>query len=107
MPNPLLQEVIPELADEIRYLLEKDDKQEIAEQVSTLRIFERCRCNGNSCATFYTLPKPEAAWGAEHKNIVLDAKKGWLILDVVDKKIACVEVLDRHEIREKLLRQLP
>jgi hypothetical protein len=30
-----------------------------------------------------------------------------LILDVVDGEIACVEVLDREDIREKLLSFLP
>jgi hypothetical protein len=34
-------------------------------------------------------------------------EEGMLILDVVDGEIACMEVLDREDVREKLDRVLP
>lgn len=107
MSQPLLKQVLPEFAAELRTLLEKDDEIQLAEQVSNLRIVDRCRCEENSCATFYTFPKPKDAWGAGHENIVLDATEGLLVLDVVDRKIVCVEVLDRNDVREKLLNRMP
>lgn len=107
MPAPLLQDDLPEFADELRALLEKDNLSRLAGQVGALRIFDRCRCEEMSCASFYTVPKPKGAWGAGHENIVLDAGEGLLVLDVVKGQIVYVEILDRGEIREKLLRQVP
>jgi hypothetical protein len=106
MSHPLLQEAVPELAAELRTLLEKDEPQ-LAQQVASLRIVDRCRCGEDSCATFYTVPQPKGAWGAGHENILLDAERGYLILDLVDRRIVCVEVLDRDEFRLKLLNLLP
>jgi hypothetical protein len=107
MAEPLLQEALPEFADELRALLEKDGLIQLAEQVASLRIVDRCRCGEESCASFFTVPKPEGAWGAGHENIVLDADEGMLVLDAVGGKIVHVEILDRDEIRKKLLRQIP
>lgn len=72
-----------------------------------MRILERCRCGDDFCATFYTLPKPVGAYGPSHQNVTLTPEEGMLILDVVDGEIACVEVLDRPVIREKLDAVLP
>ena len=107
MAEPLLQEALPEFADELRALLEKDELVHFVTQVASLRIVDRCRCGEESCASFYTAPKPEGSWGVGHENIVLDAKEGMLVLDTVASKIVHVEILDRDEIREKLLRQVP
>jgi hypothetical protein len=107
MAEPLLQEVLPEFADELRALLEADGLYQLAGQVASLRIVDRCRCGEESCASFYAVPKPEGAWGAGHENIVLDAEEGMLVLDTVGGKIMHVEILDRDTVREKLLRQIP
>ena len=107
MSHPLLKQALPEFADELRTLLEKDGQFELAEQVSNLHIIDRCSCGETSCATFYTVPKPKGAWGAGHENMILDASEGLLVLDVVNGKIVCVEVLDRDDVRQKLLNQMP
>jgi hypothetical protein len=44
------------------------------------------------------------AWGPEHKNIPLDSIEGFLILDVVNEKIVCIEVLYRDDLRARFLR---
>ena len=81
---------------------------DLAAQVPTLSIFERSRCGDDvCCATFYTRPKPEGSFGRGHRNVVLAPDEAMVILDVAGEEIACVEVLDRHEIREELLRLLP
>jgi hypothetical protein len=72
-----------------------------------LRIFERCDCGDDFCSTFYTQPKPEGAYGLGHRNVVLAPDDGMVILDVVVDEIACVEILDRDDVREKLLGVLP
>ena len=107
MAETLLREILPEFTDELRALLNKDELIQLVGQVASLRIVDRCRCGEESCASFYTVPKPEGAWGVGHENIVLDAEEGMLVLDTVGGKIVHVEILDRDEIREKLLRQIP
>lgn len=107
MSQLLLRDALPELASELKSLLEQDDLAQLAEQVDLLRIIDRCRCDSKTCATFYTVPKPKGAWGAGHENIVLDVEEGLTVLDTLDGKIVCVEILDRVDIREKLLHQLP
>jgi hypothetical protein len=52
-------------------------------------------------------PKPDGAYGPGHRNVVLAPDEGMIILDVVAEEIACVEVLDRNDIRQKLDKVLP
>jgi DNA-binding transcriptional regulator YiaG len=47
------------------------------------------------------------AWGPEHKNIPLDPIEGFLVLDVVNEEIVCIEVLYRDDLRARLLRLFP
>jgi hypothetical protein len=99
----LLPDVLPSFAAELRQLLDEQHEHELAAQVPTLTIFDRCRCGDDICATFYTGPKPNDGFGPGHRNVRLMPEDGMLILDVVDGKIACVEVLDREDFRQKLL----
>ena len=107
MSAPLLTNAMPELAQELESLLVKDGESDLAVQVRQLHIVDRCRCGDDFCATFYTVTRPNGAWGAGHRNISLDCETGMLILDVVNDKITCVEVLDRDEIRHRLHEVLP
>lgn len=97
---PLLVEVLPAFADEIRSLLVEQGEHELAAQVSTLRVVGRCRCGDEFCGTFYVRPKPKGSYGPDHRCVPLESKEGDLVLDVVREKIAAVEVLFRDEIRD-------
>ena len=97
-----LIEVFPDLADELRVRLRSEDEKELAETVSDLRIVERCRCGDEFCGTFYTIPKPRGSYGPTHRTIDLDVEEGMLIVDVVDERIVCVEVLYRDRVRDRL-----
>jgi len=103
----LLKDALPELAEELRTLLGKDDQAELASQIASLQIIDRCRCGDDFCATFYTIPKPKCAWGLGHETIPLDCKDCYLNVDVVDGRIVSIEVLYRDSIRDKLLQLLP
>jgi hypothetical protein len=103
----LLTEILPLLADELEQLLKKAGKPLLAAQVSQLTIVERCRCGDDFCASFYTQPKPEGKYGPGHDCMDLDAAEGTLLLDVVDGTIAHVEILNRDNIRQKLITALP
>ena len=103
----LLTKVLPLFADELEQLLKKEGESELAAQVPQLNIVDRCRCGDDFCASFYTQPKPAGAYGPGHRSMVLEPAEGMLILDVVADAIACVEVLYRNDIRDKLLSVLP
>ncbi len=53
---------------------------------------------------FYVRPMPKGAYGPGHRNVPLTPQDGMLILDVVDEKIAAVEVLDRDDVRKAVER---
>jgi len=103
---PLLSEAIPDLAQELQRLL-SPDHADLATQVPTLRIVDRCRCGDDFCAMFYTAPPPDGAYGPGHENVALDVDRGMMILDVVDRRIMSVEVLDRPEVRSLIERIVP
>ena len=84
----------------------RDGEVELAGQVSSLALVDRCRCDSDSCATLYCVPKPEGAWGSDHRNILLATKEGLTVVDVLDEKIVCIEILDRAEIRARVLELL-
>lgn len=104
---PLLLTAMPELADELEALLRIAGETDLAAQVPGLRIVDRCRCSDDFCSTFYVQPKPDGAYGPGHRNVALEPKTGMLILDVVDEKIAGVEVLYRDDVQRKLQDALP
>lgn len=103
----LLTGVLPVFADELERLLMEAGQMELAAQVKQLAIVDRCRCGDDFCASFYTQPKPEGAYGPGHRCMELEPAEGMLILDIVDGTIAQVEVLYRDEIRDKLLVAFP
>jgi len=105
--RPILTNALPELADEIEELLRVKGEPDLAAQVGELRIVDRCRCGDDFCATFYVQPKPEGSYGPGHRNIDLKPDTGMLVLDVVDERIAAVEVLHRDDVRRKLHALLP
>lgn len=72
---------------------------DLASTIAALEVVEHCGCGDDFCQSFYTAPKPDGAYGAGHRNVVLDAPwAGMLILDVVHDEIVCVEVLDREPL---------
>ncbi|MGI8467675.1 MAG: hypothetical protein ACR2N3_04410 [Pyrinomonadaceae bacterium] len=103
----VLKDVLPELSSELKSLFEKEKKSELAEQVDTLQITDRCRCGDDFCATIYTVPKPKGAWGTNHYTLPLDPEKGMINVDILNGKIVEIEILNRDEIREKVLKLLP
>ena len=107
MPTILLVEAIPWFAKELARLLIEHDESDLASQVDQLEIFDRCRCGDDFCSTFYTQSKPEGAWAGEFRGCILAPESGMLILDIVDERIACVEVLNRDDLRRDLLLLLP
>jgi len=105
--STLLSAALPQVAVELTELLTATGRHELAAQVPFLSIVDRCRCGDDFCATIYTQPKPNGSWGPKLECIDLDAERGAIILDVVDGRIATIEILNRDELREKLLMIMP
>jgi hypothetical protein len=103
----ILKDLLPELAQELEELLMAEKEPDLAMQVSSLQIVDRCRCGDDFCSTIYTESKPKGSYGPGHQCIELEPNHGMLILDVVNNKIAAVEILYRDEIRKVLLTALP
>jgi hypothetical protein len=78
-----LTNVLPKLTVELEQLLSEHGEPELAAQVSTLAIVDRCRCGDDFCSSFYTQPKPEGAYGSDPRALDLDAARGMVIVDVV------------------------
>jgi hypothetical protein len=109
MSAPLLSAAMGEFARELQFLLENNGQSEIAAQVQGLSIVDRCRCGDDFCATFYSEHRPNGPWASlgRHECLTLKAEEGMIILDLVDKRIVCVEVLDRQDVRKRLHNVLP
>ena len=103
----LLQESLPDLANELTSLLRKKNERGLVEQVPLLRLVDRCRCGDDFCATLYTAPKPKGVYGPNHESLSLDLSSGQLILDLVDRKIVCIEILFREDLRNRVLQLFP
>jgi hypothetical protein len=105
--SPRLVDALPDVARELQELLLAGSEGALAQSVPELRVVDRCRCGDDFCATFYTAPKPLGAYGPSHRNTSLDHDEGMIILDIVQDRIVCVEVLNRADLRRRLLELLP
>jgi hypothetical protein len=103
----LLRDLFPALSIELQQLLAEQGEPGLAAQVPGLAVIDRCRCGDDFCAMFYVQPKPKGAYGPGHRNVALEPEEGMLILDVLNDKIAAVEILYRDEIRKRLLVEFP
>jgi hypothetical protein len=102
-----LIESLPEFSQELASLLSKAGAPGLAAQVAHLEMVARCSCDDAFCASFYTAPKPRGGYGPKHRNIVLEPSDGMIILDLVDEVIVNVEVIDRPDVRSKLVLLFP
>ncbi|HTR24603.1 MAG TPA: hypothetical protein VMI10_11515 [Terriglobales bacterium] len=105
--NLRLVETLPALAEELATLLVAAGQFDLARQVPELMIVDRCGCEDDFCASFYTQPKPNGAYAAAHDCLDLRADRGAIILDVVQGQVMFVEVLSREDIRRKLRAAIP
>ncbi len=101
--SSLLQDALPDLTDELARLLRKNNEKDLVKHIPRLRLVDRCRCGDDFCATLYTAPKPKGAYGPNHERIFLNPSSGQLILDLLERKIVCIEILFREDFRSRVL----
>ncbi len=88
------------LAKELEASLIAIEENELAKTVVSLTITGRCECGDDNCGTFYTLEK-EKWLGKKLRQVVPSVDKLYAI-DVFENQLACIEILDRNEVTEKL-----
>ena len=104
-PQPVavrFRDIAPEFAEELAALLLVDGEPSLAEQMLAAEVVARCACDDACCASFYTAPAPDGAYGPGHDNIQLDPTVGAVVLDVVDGRLMQVEVLHHDAFRRAL-----
>ena len=104
-----LRQILPDVVERLKSLLTEDGKLELAASVEDLQVYDRCRCGTDYCATVYTQPRPSSGYGPNHRNLVFwnPDTEHTTIIDVVDSGIACIEILDDHDSRDRLTAALP
>jgi hypothetical protein len=84
--RPLLKDVLGDFAHELTALLTDDGEADLATQVPHLRLFGRCRCGDEFCATVYTAPRPEEAGDRSIRTYPLIQSKVFWFLTSSTKK---------------------
>jgi hypothetical protein len=103
MNGPLLSEVLPDLVDEIAYLLRERGAEPLCDQLGGLHIESVCDCGDENCASFATAPEVKVA-----STVELQATEGFLIIDLnAASQICFIEVLHRPDVKYLLEEHYP
>ena len=95
MGTPLISDVLPDLVEEMVYLLQGTGAEPLEAQLRVARIESICDCGDDNCASFATSAEVKVA------NVVeLQAIEGHLIIDLnAAEQICFIEVLGRPDVR--------
>ena len=101
--TPLVHVSWPVFADQLTHCLRAAGESRLADQVPTLRVLARCRCEDDFCQSFHTAPPPVGRHGPGHRTICLIPRwDGYLLVDVISgdrpsqpEQIVFIEVLHR------------
>ncbi len=95
MAAQLVSDVLPDLLEEIIYLLRQTDAAALEEQLRALRIESICDCGDENCASFATAPEVKVS-----RVVELQATEGYLIIDLNPADQVCfVEILGRPDVK--------
>jgi hypothetical protein len=95
MNQPLISEVLPDLLEEMVFLLQGTGTEPLEEQLRALRIESICDCGDDNCASFAT-----AAEVKVEEVVELNASEGFLIIDLNHAGQICfIEVLGRPDVK--------
>jgi hypothetical protein len=94
MPQ-MLSEVLPDLLEEMVFILRQSDAAGLEEQLRGLRIESICDCGDENCASFATAPEVKVS-----RVVELESMEGFLILDLnAANQICFIEVLNRPDVK--------
>ncbi len=95
MPAPLLGDILPDLIEELAWLLRQTGAEPLIEQLRELRIESVCDCGEEACSSFATADEVKVA-----ATVELPASEGYLIIDLdASERICFVEVLNRPDVK--------
>ena len=98
MPGPLLSEVLPDLIEELAFLLRERGAEPLGDQLRALHIESVCDCGDENCASFATAPEVKVA-----STVELQATEGFVIVDLnAASQICFIEVLHRPDVKYPL-----
>src|SRR5713226_9014367 len=95
MPGPRISDVLPDLVEEMAYLLRQTGAAPLEQKLRAMTIESICDCGDENCASFATAPEVKV-----ERTIELDAMEGHLIIDLnAASEICFVEVLNRPDVK--------
>src|SRR5271154_1183678 len=95
MAAPLVSDILPDLLEEIIFVLRQTDAAGLEDQLRALRIESICDCGDANCASFATAPEVKVANAVE-----LQSTEGFLIVDLnAADQICFIEVLHRPDVK--------
>ncbi|HEY6393921.1 MAG TPA: hypothetical protein VIX12_00815 [Candidatus Binataceae bacterium] len=91
----MLSDILPDLLEEIVYLLKQSGADPLEQQMRALRIESICDCGDENCASFATAAEVKVTDVVE-----LQSMEGQLIIDLNAANEVCfVEVLGRPDVK--------
>ncbi|MEV6675268.1 hypothetical protein AB0N09_00115 [Streptomyces erythrochromogenes] len=97
---PLVRDVFPDLTAELVRLLEEEGERDLAICAHDLRLVAECDCGDDFCQSLRTHDHPPGRpYGPGHRMVCLLPERGLLNLDVVDRRIVYIEIIDRPALR--------
>jgi hypothetical protein len=95
MNSPLISEVLPDLLEEMVFLLQGAGAEPLEQQLRTLRIESICDCGDDNCASFATAGEVKV-----NEVVELNPSEGFLIIDLNQAQQICfIEVLGRPDVK--------
>jgi hypothetical protein len=95
MRSPLISEVLPDLLEELVFLLQGTGAEPLEQQLRSLRIESICDCGDDNCASFATAAEVKVA-----EVVELNPSEGFLIIDLNHTQQICfIEVLGRPDVK--------
>jgi hypothetical protein len=95
MDAPMLNEVLPDLLEEIAYLLKQQGADPLEAKLRRLRIESVCDCGDENCASFATAAEVKVA-----NYVELQSMEGQVIIDLnAADEICFIEVLGRPDVK--------
>jgi len=95
MPGPLLSDILPDLVEEMAYLLRERGAEPLCDQLRALHIESICDCGDENCASFATASEVKVA-----STVELQSTEGFIIVDLnAASQICFIEVLHRPDVK--------
>jgi hypothetical protein len=95
MNAPLIGEVLPDLLEEIVFLLQGTGAEPLEQQLRALKIESVCDCGDENCASFATAGEVKVS-----EVVELNPAEGFLIIDLnAAQQICFIEVLGRPDVK--------